>query len=245
MTDERAIELSHLAVRHRERTVLDIEGLRLTESRIGVIGANGSGKSTLLRCLNGLVTPTRGRVLVDGIDVARAPRRVRRKVGFVFQDPEAQIVMPTIAEEMELGLKAHGVDAVERRRRAADALARFGLHGRGGHSAHLLSGGEKRRLTLACIFALRPDILVMDEPTGMLDLPGRRDFRRLIDPLPQRILVATHDLELLHGFDRVLVLDGGRVHADTDPQAAIEAYVALVEARAAADPHADTGSAAA
>ena len=129
--------------------------------------------------------------------------------------------------------------------RQRDALARFGLHGRGGHSAHLLSGGEKRRLTLACIFALRPDILVMDEPTGMLDLPGRRDFRRLIDPLPQRILVATHDLELLHGFDRVLVLDGGRVHADADPQAAIDAYVALVEARAAADPHADTGSAAA
>lgn len=245
MTHERAIELEHVGVRQRERSVLDIDALRLTEARVGVIGANGSGKSTLLRCLNGLVTPSAGRVLVDGLDVARDTRRVRRRVGFVFQDPEAQIVMPTIAEEMELGLKARGIDGAERRRRVADALARFGLHGRGAHSAHLLSGGEKRRLALASIFTMQPDILVMDEPTTMLDLPGRRQFRRLIDPLPQRILIACHDLELLRGFDRVIVLDHGRVHADAAPQAAIESYVALVDAREAAAEHTGAGMAAA
>lgn len=245
MTEERAIELHRLGVRHEARTVLDIDALRLTEARVGVIGANGSGKSTLLRCLNGLVTPTSGHVRVDGLDVARDTRAVRRRLGFVFQDPEAQIVMPTVAEEMELGLKAQGIPSVECRRRSADALARFGLHGRGEHSAHLLSGGEKRRLALASILAMQPEILVMDEPTQMLDLPGRRAFRGLIEPLPQRILVASHDLELLRGFDRVLVLDAGRVYADAGPDAAIDAYVALVDARAAADEHAATGSAAA
>ncbi|MDN3518523.1 ABC transporter ATP-binding protein [Aquisalimonas lutea] len=234
MGDAPAIELNQVTVRHGKRTVLDIDDLRLTDERIGLIGANGSGKSTLLRCLNGLVTPSSGQVRVDGLDTAQSIRQVRRKVGFVFQDPEAQIVMPTIAEEMDLGLKAQRLPSSVRRERMADALQRFGLQGREEDSAHLLSGGEKRRLTLASIFAMHPDILVMDEPTIMLDLPGRRQFRRMIDPLPQRVLIATHDLELLEGFQRVLVLDDGRIHADGSPRAAIEAYLDLVDAREAA-----------
>jgi biotin transport system ATP-binding protein len=228
------IELDGLRVRHGETCVLDVPELSLSAARIGLIGANGSGKSTLLRCLNGLVAPSAGRVLVDGLDVAAHTRAVRRKVGFVFQDPEAQIVMPTIAEELDLGLKARKLPTDERARRRARALAQFGLAGRESASAHLLSGGEKQRLALASIFALDPDILVMDEPTAMLDLPGKRQFRRLIDPLPQRILIATHDLDLVRGFDRVLVLDGGRVVADAAPAAAIQAYVDLIDRREAA-----------
>lgn len=234
MGDISAIELRQVTVKRGNRTVLDIDDLKLTEERIGLIGANGSGKSTLLRCLNGLVTPSTGQIRVDGLDAAQSLRQVRRKVGFVFQDPEAQIVMPTIGEEMDLGLKAQRLPSPERRERIAEALERFGLQGREGDSAHLLSGGEKRRLTLASIFAMHPDILVMDEPTIMLDLPGQRQFRRLLEPLPQRVLIATHDLELLQGFDRVLVLDNGRIHADGRPRGAIDAYVGLVDAREAA-----------
>ena len=244
MTGERAIELTDVCLAHCARTVLALDHLCLTENRVGLIGANGSGKSTLLRCLNGLATPDAGSVVVDGLDVAKATRAVRRKVGFVFQDPEAQIVMPTIAEEMDLGLKACKLPAEERRRRRETALARFGLTGREQDSAHLLSGGEKQRLALASIFAMHPDILVMDEPTTMLDLPGKRQFRRLIDPLPQRILIATHDLDLLCGFDRVVVLDQGRVVADDEPDAAIDAYVARIDRMEAAGQPAGTDAAA-
>jgi len=237
MTGERGIELDGVRVRRGERTILDVDHLRLTEARVGLIGANGSGKSTLLRCLNALVPPDRGRVTVDGLDAAKATRAVRRKVGFVFQDPEAQIVMPTIAEEMDLGLKARKLPVAERRRRRAEALGRFGLTDREADSAHLLSGGEKQRLALASIVAMHPDILVMDEPTTMLDLPGKRLFRRLVDPLPQRVLIATHDLDLVRDCERVLVLDGGRVIADDAPDAAIRAYVDLIDAREAAGAH--------
>lgn len=236
MTDTTGIVLDGVRVTWGQRTVLDLDALRLGERRVGFIGANGSGKSTLLRCLNGLVAPSAGAVRVDGLDVARESRKVRRKVGFVFQDPEAQIVMPTIAEEVDLGLKAQKIPAETRRRRGSEALARFGLDGRENDSAHLLSGGEKQRLALASIFAMHPDILVMDEPTTMLDLPGRRLFQRLVAPLPQQVLIATHDLELVRDFDRVLVLDQGRVIADDGPDAAIHAYVRKVDAdeRAAA-----------
>jgi biotin transport system ATP-binding protein len=244
MTHDRAIALSNVRLAHGDRTVLAVDELRLTEDRVGLIGANGSGKSTLLRCLNGLATPDAGTVTVDGLDVAKSPRAVRRTVGFVFQDPEAQIVMPTIGEEMDLGLKARKLPVAERRRRRDAALARFGLTGREPDSAHLLSGGEKQRLALASIFAMHPDILVMDEPTTMLDLPGKRQFRRLIDPLPQRILIATHDLDLLRGFDRVVVLDQGEVVADDRPDAAIDAYVDLIDRHEAAAGETDADAAA-
>lgn len=231
MTAAESIRLTGVRVEAAERCLLEVPELELREQRVGLIGVNGSGKSTLLRCLNGLVTPVAGRVEVDGLDVARAPREVRRRVGFVFQDADAQILMPTIGEEMAIGLKARGLDRREREARAAEALARFGLAGMEARSAHLLSGGEKRRLALAAITALRPDILLLDEPTSMLDLPGRRRLQRLLAPLPQRLLLATHDLALLEGFDRVLVLDQGRIQADTTPGAAFEAYHALVDAR--------------
>ena len=144
---------------------------------------------------------------------------------------EAQIVMPTVGEEMALGLKAAGVPRAERPERGAAALALFGLGGREGDSAHLLSGGEKQRLALACIHAMGPAILVMDEPTAMLDLPGRRAFRRLLRDLDQRVVIATHDLEIAADCDRLLLLDGGRVAADGAPGEVIAAYHALVDAR--------------
>jgi len=233
MIETRAIELDKVTLRRGTRTVLADVTCRLSERRVGLVGANGAGKSTLLRLLNGLVAPTSGTVTVDGLDVTRAPKAVRRKVGFVFQDPEAQIVMPTVGEEMDLGLKAQKRAPAERARLGAEALARFGLAGRDAESAHLLSGGEKQRLALACILAMDPDILVMDEPTAMLDRPGRRHLERLIAPLPQRLVVASHDLAFLSDFDRVLVLDGGRVIADGPPATAIDAYLARVDALAA------------
>ncbi len=224
----RGIELSGVGHRYGDRTVLDGIDLRLTERRIGVIGANGSGKSTFARLLNGLVLPTSGTVLVDGLDTRSAVREVRRRVGFVFQDPDAQIVHPTVAEDAGYGLENQGVPPAERAERVAEVLARYGLAGHADHPAHLLSGGQKQLLAIAGVLVMRPARIVFDEPTTLLDLVNTRRVAQVIEELGQQVVVVTHDLDLLEGFDRVLVIDEGRVAADGTPDSSIAAYRSLM-----------------
>ena len=228
----RGIELTGVTHRYGDRTVLAGLDLHLTEHRVGVVGANGSGKSTFARLLNGLVVPTEGRVLVDGLDTATDVRAVRRRVGFVFQDPDAQIVHPTVAEDVAYGLENQGVPPAERAERVAEVLERYGLAGHADHPAHLLSGGQKQLLAIAGVLVMRPARIVFDEPTTLLDLVNARRIAGLIGGLEQQVVVVTHQLDLLDGFDRVLVVDGGRVVADDGPAAAIAAYRSLMADRA-------------
>jgi biotin transport system ATP-binding protein len=227
----RGIELRGVGHTYGERTVLCELDLRLTERRIGVIGANGSGKSTLARLLNGLVLPTEGAVLVDGLDTRTELRAVRRRVGFVFQDPDAQIVHPTVAEDVAFGLENQGVPPAERAERVAEVLDRYGLTGHADHPAHLLSGGQKQLLAIAGVLVMRPARVVFDEPTTLLDLVNARRVARVIAELDQHVVVVTHDLPLLQEFDRVLVVDDGRVVADAPPAEAVAAYTALMASR--------------
>jgi biotin transport system ATP-binding protein len=227
----RGIELRGVGHRYGDRVVLEGIDLTLTERRVGVVGANGSGKSTFARLLNGLVVPTAGRVLVDGLDTATEVRAVRRRVGFVFQDPDAQIVHPTVAEDVGYGLENQGVPAEERAARVAEVLERYGLAGHADHPAHLLSGGQKQLLAIAGVLVMRPARIVFDEPTTLLDLVNARRIGELVDGLEQQVVVVTHQLDLLDGFDRVLVVDGGRVVADDDPRTAVAAYRALMADR--------------
>jgi biotin transport system ATP-binding protein len=224
----RGIELCGVGHSYGERVVLEDVDLRLPEARIGVIGANGSGKSTFARLLNGLVLPTRGSVLVDGLDTRTAVREVRRRVGFVFQDPDAQIVHPTVAEDAAYGLENQGVPPAERAERVAEVLARYGLAGHADHPAHLLSGGQKQLLAIAGVLVMRPARIVFDEPTTLLDLVNTRRVAEVIEELAQQVVVVTHDLELLDGFDRVLVIDEGRVVEDGPPDSSIAAYRRLM-----------------
>jgi biotin transport system ATP-binding protein len=207
--------------------LLDID-LALGEARIGVIGGNGSGKSTLARLINGLVLPDRGRVLVDGLDTRRDGGRVRRRVGFVFTDPDAQIVMPTVAEDVAFSLRRTGLPKSQIAQRVRAALDRVGLGGHANHPAHLLSGGQKQLLALTAVLVTEPAVLVCDEPTTLLDLRNARRVAALIADLPQQVVMVTHDLESLVGFDRVIVMDSGRVIADGPPAAAVGAYLRLV-----------------
>ncbi|WP_082557020.1 energy-coupling factor ABC transporter ATP-binding protein [Modestobacter sp. Leaf380] len=227
----RGIELHGVGHAYGERTVLTDLTLTLHEQRVGVVGANGSGKSTFARLLNGLVVPTDGEVLVDGLSTATQLRAVRRRVGFVFQDPDAQIVHPTVAEDVAYGLQNQGVPAAERDARVADALVRFGLDGHADHPAHLLSGGQKQLLAIAGVLVMRPARVVFDEPTTLLDLLNTRRVAELIGGLAEQVVVVTHDLDLLTDFDRVLVVDRGRVVADDVPAPALAAYRALMDAR--------------
>jgi biotin transport system ATP-binding protein len=220
-----ALELIGVSHAYGERTVLRDVSLALAEHRVGVIGGNGSGKSTFARLLNGLVLPTTGRVLVDGLDTAEDLRAVRRRVGFVFQDPDAQIVHPTVAEDVAFGLQNQRVPGAERAERVAEVLARYGLAGHADHPAHLLSGGQKQLLAIAGVLVMRPARVVFDEPTTLLDLANRRRVARVVEELEQDVVVVTHDLDLLAGFDRVLVFEDGRVVADGSPAETVAWYV--------------------
>ncbi|AEW98622.1 energy-coupling factor ABC transporter ATP-binding protein [Streptantibioticus cattleyicolor] len=219
------ITLDDVTVRFGDRTVLDGVSLDLTEHRVGVIGPNGSGKSTLARLLNGLVTPSRGTVRVDGLSTAEHARAVRRRVGFVFQNPDNQIVLPVVAEDMAFGLRNTGVPRKEIPARVERQLARFGVAGLAERPSHALSGGEKQLVALASVLVMEPDTVVFDEPTTLLDLRNRNLIRSYIDAMPQQAVVVTHDLELLCGYDRVLVVDEGRIVHDGKPLTAVPWYV--------------------
>jgi biotin transport system ATP-binding protein len=224
------IQIHGVSHRYGEREVLSGIDLSLVEDRIGVIGANGSGKSTLARLLNGLVVPSTGRVTVDGLDTGRDGAGVRRKVGFVFSDPDAQIVMPTVAEDVAFSLRRRGLGKAEVAERVDDILGRFGLGGHKDHPAHLLSSGQKQLLALASVLVTEPEILVCDEPTTLLDLRNSRQVADLLEGLTQRVVMVTHDLELLRTWQRVLVIDEGRVVADGSPEQSIRHYKALMGA---------------
>ncbi|EGD56507.1 energy-coupling factor ABC transporter ATP-binding protein [Gordonia neofelifaecis] len=207
-----------------DRVVLRGITLEIPERRVGVIGANGSGKSTLARMINGLVLPAGGTVTVNGLDVRKNKRKVRRDVGFIFSDPDRQIIMPTVAEDIELSLSRIVSDKAQRRARAREVLADFGLDGHADQPAHQLSGGQKQLLALAAVMVVGPSILVADEPTTMLDLRNALMLRRVFAGLDEQLVVLTHDLPMLDDFDRVIVLDDGRVVADDEPAPAIAFY---------------------
>jgi biotin transport system ATP-binding protein len=218
-------EVSH---RYGTREVLRGVDLELSQARIGIVGGNGSGKSTLARLLNGLVVPTSGRVSVDGLDTRRDGARVRRRVGFVFTDPDAQIVMPTVAEDVAFSLRRSGLSRAEVRERVVEALARVGLGGHADHPAHLLSGGQKQLLAITSVLVTEPEVLVCDEPTTLLDARNSRQVTRLLAGLPQQVIMVTHHLHLLDGFDRVIVLDEGAVVADGAARETLDRYTELI-----------------
>lgn len=212
------IELDRVTVRRTtadgEILALDTTSLAITEQRVALVGPNGAGKSTLARLVNGLVPATTGTVRVDGLDVAREGREVRRRVAFSFTDPKAQLVMPTVGEDIALSLR-RAVRKKEARREAARAvLARFGLAELEERSVHALSGGQAQLVALAGVLATDPDVLVADEPTTLLDLANARAIGDLLLGLPQQLLLVTHDLDLAARCDRALLVVGGRVVAD-------------------------------
>lgn len=210
------------------RKVLSGVTVSLTEKRIGVIGANGSGKSTFARLLNGLVVPTSGKVTVDGLSTARQGREVRKRVGFCFTDPDAQIVMPTVGEDVAFSLRSAGLAKVQVGEIVSRTLNEFGLEELVDHPSHLLSGGQKQLLALASVLVTEPSVLVMDEPTTLLDYRNARMITNVVQGLPQQVVLLTHHLDLLAGFERVLVFDRGALVFDGSPADAIDFYLRLM-----------------
>lgn len=222
------VRFEQVDLRYERRTVLESIDLDLVEHRVGIVGANGSGKSSLVRMINGLVRPTSGRVLVGGLDVARETRRVRQRVGFLFPDADHQIVMPTVREDLAFSLRGSGLPAAQVHERVEGALTAYGLAEHADHPCYLLSGGQKQLLALAAVLLTEPTLIVADEPTTLLDLRNVRAISARLAALEQQLILVTHHLELLDGFDRVVVIDEGRVVADDVPGPALERYVELL-----------------
>lgn len=218
------IRLDNVSASLNQNMVLNEISLTLSENRIGIIGPNGSGKSTLARLLNGLIIPDRGHVFVDGLDTRQHLRQVRRRVGFVFQNPDNQIVFPIVAEDMAFGLKNIGIPKPEIADLVSKELQRLGISHLADRPSHALSGGEKQMVAFATVMVMRPDIVVFDEPTTLLDLRNRNRIRETVAAMLQSAIVVTHDLDLVRDFDRVLVISDGRVAADDRPRAAIRWY---------------------
>lgn len=222
------IELQDVSHEYDGKAVLHGINLLLSERRIGVVGSNGSGKSTFARLLNGLLLPSRGQVTVDGLNTRGQVREVRRRVGFVFQNPENQIVFPVVEEDLAFGLKNLKLPPAEVEARISEVLARYDLQGFRQHSSHLLSGGQKQLLAISGVLVMGPAYVVFDEPTTLLDLRNRNRIVQVMRDLPQTVITVTHDLDLLRDFERVLVFDGGQVVMDAPPHEAVPFYRALM-----------------
>ena len=219
------IEVSNVSHRFGAHDVLKDVDLSIGERRVGIIGANGSGKSTFARLLNGLLIPDEGTVTVDGIDTRQDARAVRRRVGFVFQNPDNQIVFPIVEEDVAFGLKNLKLPKDEIARRVDAVLERYRLDHLRDHATHLLSGGEKQMLAISAVLVMEPRYVVLDEPMTLLDLRNKKLVTEIIREIEQPVVLVTHDLDQIRDFDRVIVFDEGGVTADGLPDAAIRKYV--------------------
>ncbi len=184
--------------------------------KAALVGANGAGKTTLLLHADGMLLPTSGQVVVGGIPITRRTLpTIRRTVGYLFQQPDDQLFMPTVEEDVAFGPANMGLDDAEIERRVAEALAAVGATELRHRAPGRLSGGEKKRVAIATVLAMEPSILVMDEPTASLDPPARRQLLELIRTFRHTMLIATHDLELVRELcTRTLVLHRGTLVAD-------------------------------
>ncbi len=184
--------------------------------RVAVLGPNGAGKTTLVLHLNGIHTATSGEVLISGLTVAKPQlKEIRRRVGIVFQDPDDQLFMPTVRDDVAFGPANLGLRGDELDQRVDEALAAVGMADCADRPPHHLSFGQRRRVAAATVLAMRPDILVLDEPSSNLDPAARREFADIVRSLDMTTLMVTHDLPYaLELCERAVILDHGRVVAD-------------------------------
>ena len=225
------------------RRILKDVSLRFTAKRTAVLGLNGSGKSTLLGLFNGLTHPDEGIVRVNGVDTLEAPSRSSQGagarsnsqgafegVGMLFAQPEAQLIMPTVAEDIDLSLRraaaveGSSLSGEQRRERIRELLRERGLERLEDQSVFTLSGGEKQLVALTSVLAARPQILLLDEPTTLLDLRNRARLLKHLESLDQMLVLSTHDLDLAASCDEAVIIHDGRLLAQGDAAQLVQQY---------------------
>ena len=219
------IALDGVGVRLGDALALQEVSLTLDAPTVAVIGENGSGKSTFARLVGGLVARTSGELRVLGVDPARDAVALRRQVAIVFSNPDSQIVMPTVAEDVAFSLRSERLRKDERDARVATALERFGLAALAERASHDLSGGQKQLLALCGAFVRRPALVIADEPTAYLDARNaRRVADHLFTPAGHRLLLVTHDLSLAARCEQAVLFTDRRVRAVGDTRDVIARY---------------------
>ncbi|KQS96278.1 MULTISPECIES: energy-coupling factor ABC transporter ATP-binding protein [unclassified Rhizobium] len=218
------IRFADCSVRFGDRVALYPLTLSLTQRRIGIIGLNGSGKTTFARLINGLVKPTSGSVTVNRLDTVKDDKAVLGQAGYIFQNPQNQLIMPVVADDIAFGLKNRGLSKAEIEARTENVLVRFGISHLARRRVHELSGGETQLAAMASVVVTGPQILILDEPTNQLDLKNRQMVAATIAGLEQNAVVISHDLPLIADFERVLLFHEGRLIADGEPTETIRRY---------------------
>ncbi len=221
------------------RLVLSGLSLRLSEPRIGIVGRNGSGKTTLLRLIAGLIAPSQGRITAEGIDPFADRKGALARLGILFQNPDHQILFPTVEEELAFGLRQQGRTQAQALAAARAALAAEGRAHWAGAAISTLSGGQKQWLCLMAVLLMRPATILLDEPFAGLDLPTVARMTRRLASLPQRLVTISHDPGAVAAADRVIWLERGRIAADGPPAAVLPAFTAEMARIGEADADAD------
>jgi cobalt/nickel transport system ATP-binding protein len=183
--------------------------------KVSVVGANGAGKSTLLMHLNGVISG-RGTIQVDGMECKKENLdRIRAKVGVVFQNPDDQLFSISVYDDVAYGPRYQGLSKPEVDQRVSSALKAVQMEAFGKRNPYRLSGGEKKRVAIATVLSMEPEVLVFDEPTAGLDPRARRELIQLLQTLPQTLMIATHDLDLVEQLtDRMVIMNAGRIVVD-------------------------------
>jgi cobalt transport protein ATP-binding subunit len=213
-----AIEVAGLSHRYPNGHIAlkDVAITLQPDEKVALIGPNGAGKSTLLLHLNGILKAQSGRVRVFGLECSDANLgRIRSQVGLVFQNPDDQLFSPRVFDDVAFGPLYMGLSEAEVRQRVAEALDSVGMSGFEERRPHELSIGERKRVALATVLSMNPQLLALDEPSAGLDPRARRGLINLLAELPQAMLVSTHDMHLVKDlFQRIIVMDSGAVVAD-------------------------------
>ncbi len=219
-----SIDCSKVSYHIDDKVILQNITLKTKTRRLGIIGRNGSGKTSLARLLVGLIAPTDGAIRIKDIDITHHRRAALSLVGIVFQNPDHQILFPSVIEEISFGLRQSGMTKSEAEAKSEAMLARFHLSHWRDASVEALSGGQKHLLCLMAVLVMQPQVLVLDEPFVGLDIPTKMQLMDYCAALPITLVQITHQCEDVAEYDEVLWLDGGQVRMHGAPAQVLPAY---------------------